>query len=446
MFNKILIANRGEIAVRVIRACKELGIKTVAIYSDVDKNALHVKMADEAVCIGGALSRDSYLNMNTIINTAVLLKAEAIHPGFGFLSENSKFAKMCEDCNIKFIGPSAETIGKMGNKSYATNFMKQSKIPVIPSDGGTIFDLETARKVAKKIGFPVMIKASSGGGGKGMRIVKNKKEFDNLFLQAQEESRLSFADDAMYIEKYIENPKHIEVQVLGDQYGNVISLGLRDCSMQRNNQKVVEESASNIIDDKLKQDLSKTAVKIAKLVKYEGAGTIEFLVSGKDFYFMEMNTRIQVEHPVSEMMTGIDLVKWQIKVAAGERLDIKQKEVNVKCHAIECRINAEDTERRFMPQPGKIKGLVLPGGMGVRVDTAVYDGYKIPPTYDSMLIKIITYAEDRKEAIEKMQRALNETYVGGIKTNRDFLIKLITSEKFQNATYTTSYINEIMHG
>ncbi len=441
MFEKILIANRGEIAVRIIRAAREMGIKTVAIYSEVDRNALHVKLADEAVCIGSASSKDSYLNMSTIINTTVLKRAGAIHPGFGFLSENSKFAKMCRDCKIKFIGPHEEIIHKMGNKALARKTMQEANIPVIPGSDEVLYDVGRAKIVAEKIGFPIMVKASSGGGGRGMRVVYSAAEFDSAFLSAKEESLNAFGDDSMYIEKFIENPKHIEFQILADEHGNVIHLGERDCSMQRKNQKVIEEAPSSILTPKQRTEIGKIAVKIAKTVGYQNAGTIEFLLDKNgDYYFMEMNTRLQVEHPITEMVTGIDIVKKQLEIASGEKLTIKQKDLTFAGCAIECRINAEEPEKGFRPSPGKIKNLLLPGGLGIRVDSAMYDGYKIPSNYDSMVAKIIAYDKTREEAICKMKRALYELQVEGIKTNIDFLLSLLSSSAFINGNYDTAYI------
>jgi len=441
MFEKILIANRGEIAVRIIRTCREMGIKTVAVYSETDKDALHVMLADEAVCIGPVKSKDSYLNVNNIISATILTGAKAIHPGFGFLSENASFAKMCEECNIVFIGPSSEIIDLLGNKSRAKDTMKAAGIPVIPGSDGEIDCLKEARQLAKGIGYPVLIKASSGGGGKGMRVVNSEEELEKAIDSAKSESKAAFDDDRVYMEKVIENPKHIEFQILADKFNNVIHLGERDCSMQRRKQKVIEESPSSMINEELRRKMGEMAVKAAKTTKYENAGTIEFLLDSKgDFYFMEMNTRIQVEHPVTEMVTGIDMIKEQILIAAGNKLSLSQKDVKLQGHAIECRINAEDPKRNFMPSPGLIENLLLPGGYGVRVDTAIYPGYKVPPTYDSMLAKFIVHGATREEAISRMKRVLVEFAIDGIATNAEFVYDLIEQEAFIKGTYDTSYI------
>ncbi len=446
MFNKILIANRGEIAVRIIRACKEMGIKTVAVYSEIDKNSLHVKLADEAVCIGPANSKDSYLNMKNILEATCLTNSQAIHPGFGFLSENSMFARVCEESNIKFIGPSADVIDLLGNKSNAKEIMKRAKVPVIPGSDGNVESLEDALKIANKIKYPVMIKATSGGGGKGIRLIKNDEELKKNFDLVKQEAKISFNDESVYIEKFIENPRHIEVQILADEHGNVIELGERDCSVQRRNQKMIEESPSVYIDDEKRKKLGEAAVNAAKAVGYTNAGTIEFLVDKNgDFYFMEMNTRIQVEHPVTESVTGIDIVKEQLKIAFGEKLEYKQKNVEKRGHAIECRINAEDPDNNFMPFPGTIQRLILPGGMGVRIDSSMYTGYKIPPVYDSMVSKIIVHASTREEAINKMHEALKEFEVEGIKTNKDFLIKILESKTFGNGKFDTSFVEKFIN-
>lgn len=390
MIHKILVANRGEIAVRIIRACREMGIKTVAVYSTADREALHTQLADEAICIGPAASADSYLNMERILSATILTKADAIHPGFGFLSENSKFADMCEKCNIIFIGPGADIIERMGNKSEARKTMMEAGVPVTPGTKEPVFEAEKAMELADNMGYPVIIKASSGGGGKGMRVAESHEDFLINFETAQRESVAAFGDNTMYLEKYIQSPRHIEFQILADKYGNVVHLGERDCSIQRNHQKVIEESPSMAIDDKLRKKMGDVAVKAAKAAHYENAGTIEFLLDKNgEFYFMEMNTRIQVEHPVTEFVSGVDLIKEQIRIAAGEPLSIRQKDIEIRGHAMECRINAEDPARHFMPCPGKITGLHLPGGNGIRVDTAVYNDYAIPPYYDSMIAKII---------------------------------------------------------
>ena len=441
MFQKILIANRGEIAVRIIRACRELGITSVAVYSTADKDALHTLLADEAICIGKAAPADSYLNMERILSAAIASKAEAIHPGFGFLSENAKFAQMCEQCHIAFIGPSAEVIRRMGNKQEARNTMINAKVPVVPGTKEAVYTADYGLKLAEQIGFPVMIKAASGGGGKGMRISHSREDFTENFEVAQTESVNGFADDTMYIEKYIEDPRHIEFQILADKYGNVISLGERDCSIQRRHQKMVEESPSAALDDKLRAQMGEVAVRAAKAANYESAGTIEFLLDkNKKFYFMEMNTRIQVEHPVTEMVTGLDLIKEQIFIAAGEKLQWKQKDIHITGHAIECRLNAENPAKNFMPCPGKIDYLHLPGGNGVRIDSAIYTGYTIPPNYDSMIAKIIVYGKDRQTAIDKMRSALGEVNIDGITTNLDYQYDIITHPVFQSGNITTSFI------
>ena len=443
MFQKILIANRGEIAVRIIRACRELGITSVAVYSTADKDALHTQLADEAICIGKAAPADSYLNMERILSAAIASKAEAIHPGFGFLSENAKFAQMCEQCHIAFIGPSAEVIRRMGNKQEARNTMINAKVPVVPGTKEAVYTADYGLKLAEQIGFPVMIKAASGGGGKGMRISRSAEDFTENFEVAQTESVNGFADDTMYIEKYIEDPRHIEFQILADKFGNVISLGERDCSIQRRHQKMVEESPSAALDDKLRAQMGEVAVRAAKAAKYESAGTIEFLLDkNKKFYFMEMNTRIQVEHPVTELVTGLDLIKEQIFIAAGEKLQWRQKDIHITGHAIECRINAENPAKNFMPCPGKIEYLHLPGGNGVRIDSAIYTGYTIPPNYDSMIAKIIVYGKDRQTAIDKMRSALGEVNIDGITTNLDYQYDIITHPVFQSGNITTSFIEQ----
>ncbi len=404
MFNKILIANRGEIAVRIIRACREMGIRTVAVYSEADKDCLHTLLADEAICIGPAPSSQSYLNMERILSATVAMKADAIHPGFGFLSENARFAKLCQQCNITFIGPSAEIINRMGNKSEARNTMMQAGVPVVPGSKEPVYTAEDGLAMAKEIGFPVMIKASSGGGGKGMRISRSEEDFTEHFNAAQLESVKGFSDDTMYIEKYIEKPRHVEFQIMGDKFGHVVHLGERDCSIQRRHQKVMEESPCEVISPELRKKMGEVAVKAAKAVNYENAGTIEFLLDkDKNFYFMEMNTRIQVEHPVTELVSGIDLIKEQIRVAAGEPLSVSQEDIQIKGHAIECRINAENPKKHFMPCPGRITNVHIPGGNGVRVDTHIYNGYKVPANYDSMLMKLIVYDKDRASAIAKMR-------------------------------------------
>ncbi|MGL4623733.1 MAG: acetyl-CoA carboxylase biotin carboxylase subunit [Culicoidibacterales bacterium] len=445
MIKKVLIANRGEIAVRIIRACHQLGIQTVAVYSTVDKEALHVQLADQAVCIGEAAATKSYLVKEQILSAAVATGADAIHPGFGFLSENSQFAKMCQECGIIFIGPRAETIDSMGDKANAKATMIRAQVPVVPGSDGVVNDADEALKQAQVIGYPVLIKAVSGGGGKGMRLAYNDAEFTAGFAAARQEARAAFNDSRVYLEKFIENPRHIEVQIIADQYGNVVHLGERDCSVQRNNQKLIEEAPSQFIDDNLRAGLGQAAVNAAKEVGYINAGTIEFLVDKhKNYYFMEMNTRIQVEHPVTEMITGIDLVQAQIRIANGEPLGFTQEDVHFNGHAIECRINAEAPEQNFMPSPGLIQGLHFPGGNGVRIDSGVYAGYKILPYYDSMIAKIIVQAPTRMEAIAKMQVALNELIVDGVQTTADFQYQLLSHEKFQNNTHDTSFVAKLL--
>lgn len=447
MFSKILIANRGEIAVRIIRACREMGIKTVAVFSEPDRDALHTQLADEAVCIGPAKSNDSYLNMQNIISAAVATKAQAIHPGFGFLAENSIFAAMCTECNIKFIGPDAKTIDMMGNKSNARELMIKAKVPVIPGSDGVVEDAQKAKEVAKKLGYPVMVKASAGGGGKGIRIVRSEEDLEAAYESAKSETKAAFGDDTMYMEKVVENARHIEIQILGDEFGNVIHLGERDCSLQRRNQKVLEEAPSPALNEDVRQAMGDAAVKAAKAVGYKSAGTIEFLYEKSgNFYFMEMNTRIQVEHPVTEMITGIDIVKEQIRIAEGQEMTIKQKDVVIKGHAIECRINAENPDKNFAPSPGKIDFLLVPGGgIGVRIDSAVYAGCNILPFYDSMIAKVITYGNTRAEAIEKMRRCLYEFVIEGVDTNIEFQERILTNEKYLAGLFDTSFIgNEII--
>ena len=443
MFNKILIANRGEIAVRIIRACREMGIRTVAVYSEADKDCLHTLLADEAICIGPAPSSQSYLNMERILSATVAMKADAIHPGFGFLSENARFAKLCQQCNITFIGPSAEIINRMGNKSEARNTMMQAGVPVVPGSKEPVYTAEDGLAMAKEIGFPVMIKASSGGGGKGMRISRSEEDFTEHFNAAQLESVKGFSDDTMYIEKYIEKPRHVEFQIMGDKFGHVVHLGERDCSIQRRHQKVMEESPCEVISPELRKKMGEVAVKAAKAVNYENAGTIEFLLDkDKNFYFMEMNTRIQVEHPVTEMASGIDLIKEQIRVAAGEPLSVSQEDIQIKGHAIECRINAENPKKHFMPCPGRITNVHIPGGNGVRVDTHIYNDYKVPANYDSMLMKLIVYDKDRASAIAKMRSALGEVIIEGIETNIDFQYEILENEAFQKGDTDTGFIEK----
>lgn len=442
MLKKVLIANRGEIAVRIIRACKEMGISTVAVYSEADKTALHTKLADEAICIGPADPRKSYLNIKNILEAANITGADSIHPGFGFLSENASFAKMCEESNIKFIGPSYKVIDLMGNKTNAKELMKKAGVPTVPGSDGKLNNIKEAKEVAKKVGYPVMLKASSGGGGKGIRLCNNEKELENNYEIVKQEAKISFNDDELYLEKCIVNPRHVEIQVLADEHKNAVHLGERDCSVQRKNQKVLEESPSTAIDDKIRKKMGEAAIKAVKASKYSSAGTIEFLVDkDKNFYFMEMNTRIQVEHPVTEWITGVDIVKEQLKIASGEKLELKQDDIKFNGHSIECRINAENPDCNFRPSPGEIKELNLPGGNGVRVDTSVYSGYRIPSTYDSMIAKIIVHGKDRKEAIAKMKRALEECVIDGIETNIDFLYKILDNGNFVSGNFDTSFIS-----
>ena len=443
MFNKILIANRGEIAVRIIRACREMGIRTVAVYSEADRDCLHTMLADEAICIGPAPSSQSYLNMEQILAATVATKADAIHPGFGFLSENARFAKLCAECNITFIGPSADIINKMGNKSEARKTMMEAGVPVVPGSKEPVHTAQDGLAMAKEIGFPVMIKASSGGGGKGMRVSWSEEDFTELFQAAQLESVKGFSDDTMYIEKYIERPRHVEFQIMADKHGNVIHLGERDCSIQRRHQKVLEEAPCDVISPELRKRMGETAVKAAKAVGYENAGTIEFLLDKhKNFYFMEMNTRIQVEHPVTEMVTGMDLIKEQIRIAAGEPLSVSQEEVRIQGHAIECRINAENPAKNFMPCPGRIASVHIPGGNGVRVDTHIYGDYRVPANYDSMLMKLIVYDKDRASAIAKMRSALGELIIEGIETNVDFQYEILENEAFRKGDTDTGFIEK----
>ncbi|MFR2839954.1 MAG: acetyl-CoA carboxylase biotin carboxylase subunit [Zhenhengia sp.] len=443
MISKVLVANRGEIAVRIIRACREMNIETVAIYSTADKDSLHVKLADEAVCIGKPLPRDSYLNIESIITAAVLTGADAIHPGFGFLSENAKFARISRECNIKFIGPTPEMIELMGDKARARQMMIEADVPVVPGSEGTIDTAQDARVLAKCIGYPVILKAVAGGGGRGMRIVWNESEIEMAFNTARNEALSAFGDGSMYLEKYIVEPRHIEFQILGDAYGNVVHLGERDCSLQRRHQKVIEEAPSPCISPALRKKMGEAAIRAAKAVKYENAGTIEFILDkDRNFFFIEMNTRIQVEHPVTEMITGIDLIREQIRIASGERLQFTNKDIQIKGHAIECRINAENPKLNFRPCAGKIVELHLPGGRGVRVDTAIYPGYSVPPTYDSMLAKIIAYGDTREEALSIMRRALAEAVIEGIDTNIDFQYDLIHTDAFNEGYFDTSFIEK----
>lgn len=445
MFRKVLIANRGEIAVRIIRACRELGIRTVAVYSTADKSSLHAQIADEAVCIGPADSARSYLNIEAIISACEITGADAVHPGFGFLSENSKFARICKKCGIAFIGPSPESIDMLGDKANAKKTMEEAGVPVIPGSKGEIKSVDEARVLAEKIGYPVLIKAAAGGGGRGIRIVNNSDELESQITAAKQESANFFSDDAVYLEKFIENPRHVEIQIVADKYGNVVHLGERDCSLQRRHQKVLEESPSPVMTDELRQRMGEAAIKAAQVSNYYNVGTIEFLVDkNSDFYFMEMNTRIQVEHPVTEFVTGVDLVKTQIRVACGEELGFSQDDIKLRGHAIECRINAECPEKNFRPCPGMISALYTPGGPGVRVDSAVYQGYTITPYYDSMISKLIVHGNTREEAIMKMKWALSEFIVGGIDTNIDFQLDLIRSKVFENGAYDVGFIERFL--
>ena len=443
MFQKLLIANRGEIAVRIIRACREMGIKTVAVYSQADADALHTQLADESICIGKAEAKDSYLNMERILSATIASGADAIHPGFGFLSENSKFAALCEKCNIAFIGPSARTIEETGNKSEARNAMVRAGVPVIPGTKEPIFTAEAGRKFADEIGYPVMIKAALGGGGKGMRVVQNSTDFEKNFQNAQREAENGFGDNSMYIEKYIEHPKHIEFQILADNEGNTIHLGERDCSVQRRHQKMIEESPCTALDEDLREQMGAMAVRAAKAVGYRNAGTVEFLLdSHRQFYFMEINTRIQVEHGVTELVTGIDLVKEQIRIAAGEKLGLRQSDIHLTGHAMEVRINAENPDKNFAPCPGTIQELHIPGGNGVRIDTAVYPGYIIPPYYDSMIMKVMVYDKDRESALKKMRSTLGEVIIEGVTTNLDVQYEILKNKEFESGAVHTDFIEK----
>ena len=445
MFQKILIANRGEIAVRIARACRNMGIRSVAVYSKEDKNSLHVQLADQRICIGEGPARNNYLNKEQIITAAKNMGCDAIHPGFGFLSENADFVRMCEESGITFIGPSVDVINSMGNKSHARKTMMEAGVPVVPGTKEPVKDVETAAEKAKEIGFPVMIKASSGGGGKGMRVANSADEFEFNFNMAQRESVNAFNDDTMYIERCVLNPRHVEVQIMADNFGNVVSLGERDCSVQRNHQKLIEESPSPAIDDETRQRMYKDAVLAAKTVGYTNAGTVEFILDQSGtYYFMEMNTRIQVEHGVTEMVTDTDLIIEQIRVAMGEELSFKQEDIQIKGHAIECRINAEIPEKNFMPSPGTITALHLPAGNGVRVDTGLYTGYTIPSEYDSMIAKIIVHAPDRQAALQKMRSALDETVIKGINTNLDFQYQILRHPVFCEGQADTGFIEKLL--
>lgn len=441
MINKVLIANRGEIAVRIIRACKEMGIKTVAVYSTADKDSLHVELADEAVCIGGPKARDSYMNVSNILSAASNTKCDAIHPGLGFLSESSKFARLCIKCNLIWIGPNPDVIDKMGNKSEAKKTMIKAHVPVVPGSKGEVSSVSEGLKVAEVIGYPVLIKASSGGGGKGMRIANSALDFENAFFTAKTEAMNNFSDDGVYIEKLLINPKHVEVQVMGDKLGNVIHLFERDCSVQRRKQKMIEEAPCFSLRPETKEKLYEDAIKAAKAVKYDSIGTIEFVVdASQNYYFIEMNTRLQVEHSITEMITNIDLVKSQIRIASGLKLQYSQSDIKLNGYALECRINAEDITKDFAPSPGKIEFMNLPGGKGVRIDTASYVGYTIPPFYDSMILKLITFAPTRLECIRKMRIALEELIIEGINTNIDYQYVILHSPIFIQGTYNTGFI------
>lgn len=446
MFQKILIANRGEIAVRVIRACRELGILTVAVYSEADKDALHTMLADEAVCIGPASPAESYLNMENILSATIAAKADAIHPGFGFLSENARFAELCERCSIKFIGPSARVIAAMGDKASARRTMKAAGVPVTPGSDEAVTDAAEGRKIADEIGYPVIIKASSGGGGKGMRVAERAEVFEELFCIAQTEAVNAFGDGSMYIEKYITRARHIEVQILADKYGNVISLGERDCSIQRKHQKLIEEAPAAALSPEMRKKMSEAAVLAAKACGYENAGTIEFLVPDKNtFYFMEMNTRLQVEHSITEEVTGIDIVKEQLRIASGEPLQYRQEDVKINGHAIECRINAEDAEKNFRPCPGKISEVFLPAGKGVRTEHCIFHDFTVLPFYDSMLLKLIVHDDSRINAIHKMQSALGELIIDGITTTQDFLYDIVHEENYVAGNFDTGYLDTDRH-
>lgn len=445
MFKKVLIANRGEIAVRIIRACRELGLKTVAVFSTADRNALHAKIADEAVCIGAPAAKDSYLNEKAILAACEITGADAVHPGFGFLSENASFARNCGKCGITFIGPAPESIEMLGDKAAAKSAMKKAGVPVIPGSDGAVSSMAEAKRLAEEIGFPLMVKASAGGGGRGIRLVERMEDLEAQITAARTEALNYFGDGSIYMEKFIVNPKHIEFQILADRHGNIVHLGERDCSMQRRNQKVLEESPSVIMTPLLRDRMGKAAVAAAKVCGYYNAGTIEFLVDDKsNFYFMEMNTRIQVEHPITEFVTGIDLVKAQLKIAAGKELPYSQEDIRVKGHSIECRINAESPEKGFRPSPGRINALHIPGGPGIRIDSSVYSGYEITPYYDSMIAKLIVYAPTRKEAIAKMKWALAEFIVEGVDTNIDFQLSLIRDPAFEEGAYDIGYLGRRM--
>jgi acetyl-CoA carboxylase biotin carboxylase subunit len=445
MAEKLLVANRGEIAVRVIRACKELSIPTVAVYSTADVDTMAVKLADEAICIGEARSNKSYLNINNVISAALATGATLIHPGYGFLSENEQFAEIVASCGLKFVGPSANAIRQIGDKASAKAIAKKAGVPIIQGSEGIVENLEEGLKIAKTIGFPVMIKATSGGGGRGISIIRSEKEFRDVFVRTSMEAEASFGDKNLYVEKYIENPRHIEIQILCDSFGSCVYLGERDCSLQRRNQKMIEEGPSPVVDSRLRKKMGDAAVKLAKAVGYVNAGTIEFLVDKNlNFYFIEMNTRIQVEHPVTEFITGVDLVKEQIKIALGKKLPFTQRQIKLTGHAIECRINAEDVKANFRPAPGKITQLIMPGGIGVRIDTHIYPGYEVPPFYDSMIAKLIVHAPTRKEAIRKMIVALEQFMVDGITTNIEFHYSLLHTQEFVSGNVDTGFVGRFL--
>ncbi|MED4784852.1 acetyl-CoA carboxylase biotin carboxylase subunit [Brevibacillus choshinensis] len=443
MFTKVLVANRGEIAVRIIRACRELGISTVAVYSEADREALHVQLADEAYCIGPTASKESYLNMPRIMSIALLTKSDAIHPGYGFLAENASFAQLCQDCSITFIGPDPEAITKMGDKSEAKATMSMAKVPLVPGTEGLIDDIDEALAVATQIGYPVIVKATAGGGGRGMRLAHDEQELSKAIQQAQKEAEAAFGNAGVYLEKYVEEPRHVEIQIMGDKHGHAVYLGERDCSIQRRHQKLVEEAPSPALESELREKMGQAAVAAAKAVSYHGAGTVEFLLDKYgQFYFMEMNTRIQVEHPVTEMITGIDLIKEQISVAAGNPLSFSQDDVKINGWAIECRINAENPSKNFMPSPGKVVNYLPPGGYGVRVDSAVYPGYEISPFYDSMVAKLIVWGTDRSEAIARMRRALDEFVIEGVHTTVPFHEKLLEHPDFVSGHFATNFLEK----
>jgi len=442
MFRKVLIANRGEIAVRIIRACKELGISTVAVYSEADSESLHVKLADEAYCIGPTASKDSYLNFANIISVAKLTESDAIHPGYGFLAENADFAEVCASFQIEFIGPTPEAIQKMGAKSVAKETMKNAGVPVVPGSDGLVEDVEEALKISEEIGYPVIIKATAGGGGKGMRVAYNKEELEKSIRMAKQEAETAFGNAGVYLEKYLEEPRHIEIQIIADKLGNVVHLGERDCSIQRRHQKLIEEAPSPALTQAIREQMGDASVKAAQAVNYHGAGTIEFLLDKDKFYFMEMNTRIQVEHPVTELITGVDLIKEMIRAAAGEPLSIKQEDIQINGWAIECRVNAENPKKNFMPSPGRIQFYLPPGGLGVRVDSGAYPGYMISPFYDSMIAKLIVWGRDREEAIVRMKRALSEFTIDGIYTTIPFHLKLLNNDLFVKGEFDTKFLEK----